>query len=124
MKKEYLITPISKPRMTRRDKWLNPARPAVARFRSFCNEIMAAKVKLSPSDCHVTFILPLPDSTPKKIKLKLDGMPHMQKPDLDNCLKALLDSLFVNDSIVWDIRATKKWGREGKIVIETQDYLD
>ena len=124
MKKEYLIIPVPKPRMTRRDKWLKPARPAVARYRNFCNEIMAAKVKLSPSGYHVTFILPLPESTSKKLKLKLNGMPHMQKPDLDNYLKALLDSLFVNDSMVWDIHATKKWGLFGKIVIETQDHLD
>lgn len=118
MKKEYSITPVPKPRMTRRDKWLKPPRPAVGRYRNFCNEIMAAKVNLPPSGCHVKFIFPLPKSTPEKIKLKLDGMPHMQKPDLDNCLKGLLDALFVNDSIVWDIHATKRWGREGKIIIE------
>ena len=121
--KEYLITPIPKPRQTRRDKWLNPPRPGVLQYRNFCNEIKCAKVKLSPSGCHVTFIFPLSKSSSGKFKLKMDGMPHMQKPDLDNCLKALLDALFINDSIVWDIHATKKWGREGKIIIEGVDNV-
>lgn len=120
---EYLITPIAKPRMTRRDKWLRPPRPGVAQYRNFCNEIQAAKVKLSPSGCHVIFVFPFPKSKSEKMKLKSDGMPHMQTPDLDNCLKALLDALFINDSIVWDIHVTKRWGMTGKIIIKGEDSI-
>jgi Holliday junction resolvase RusA-like endonuclease len=42
----------------------------------------------------------------------------MQKPDLDNCLKALSDAIYTNDSGIYDIHVTKLWGKEGKIKIE------
>ena len=48
----------------------------------------------------------------------MDGSKHEDKPDLDNLLKALGDALYDNDSCIWDVRITKIWGYEGKIVIK------
>lgn len=36
---EYPIVPVPKPRMTQRDKWQK--RPAVMRYRAFCDEVRA-----------------------------------------------------------------------------------
>lgn len=69
----------------------------------------------------MTFILPMPASFSGKQKILLNGAPHTQIPDLDNLLKALSDALFSNDSIIWDIHATKRWGFVGKIIIEMED---
>ena len=33
MEYEFLVTPIGKPRMTQRDKWLKPPREAVLKYR-------------------------------------------------------------------------------------------
>lgn len=118
MKKEYSIIPIPKPRMTRRDKWLKPPRPAVARYRNFCTECMLKKINMPMSGAHVTFVLPIPIGWSKIRKIDFDGHAHCQTPDLDNLIKALLDALFENDSDVWDLHATKIWGRVGKIIVE------
>jgi Holliday junction resolvase RusA-like endonuclease len=51
------------------------------------------------------------------------GQPHRQKPDLDNILKFLMDSLLPNggDEVVHTINARKIWGEYGKILIETKN---
>lgn len=67
---------------------------------------------------HVTFVLPMPDSWSLKKKKAMDGKAHMNVPDLDNLLKALGDAVYGDDSGIWDVRVTKRWGYEGKIIIE------
>lgn len=64
---------------------------------------------------HITFVLPIPNR-PKKFQRQ--GMPHQQKPDLDNLIKSVLDALFDDDSHIYDLSAKKIWGHVGKIIIE------
>jgi hypothetical protein len=120
-KMEYQITPIPKPRMTQRDRWLDPPRECVRVYRNFCDLCNLNKIHLPPSGGHVTFILPMPESWSSKQKILLNGAPHNQTPDIDNLLKAINDALFSNDSFIWDIHVTKRWGFEGKIIIEMED---
>lgn len=115
--KEYLITPIPKPRMTRRDKWLNPPRPAVKRYWDFCTQCKLEKVILPCFGADVIFILPMPKSWSKKKKIRYDGKPHMRTPDLDNLLKALGDAIYQDDSGIYDVHITKLWGTKGGIVV-------
>jgi Holliday junction resolvase RusA-like endonuclease len=115
---EYNICPVPKPRMTRRDKWLKPPRPAVKRYWNFCTQCKLERVILPCFGAHVVFILPISDSFSKKKKLYLNGKPHMQRPDLSNLLKALEDALYQEDSGIYDVHVTKVWGMEGKIIIE------
>lgn len=110
------ITPVPKPRMTQRDKWAN--RPCVARYHDFKDLIRASQITIPSSGCIVTFILPMPKSWSKKKREAVNGAPHKAKPDIDNLLKALLDSVFNDDAHIYDIRAIKKWGENGQIVIE------
>ena len=114
---EYLITPVPKPRMTRRDKWLKPPRPGVGRYWKFVTQCKLEKVVLPCFGAHVTFILPMPKTWSKKKRIQHDGKPHMDTPDLDNLLKALGDAIYSNDSGIYDIWIEKKWGVEGKIII-------
>ncbi len=114
---EYFIVPVPKPRMTRRDKWLKPPRPAVKRYFDFALMCKLLKIVLPCYGAHVTFILPIPQSMSTKRRRALDGKPHMQRPDLSNLLKALEDALYQEDSGIYDIHCTKLWGLEGKISI-------
>ena len=114
--KEYNITPVPKPRQTQSDKWKQ--RPCVMRYRAFADKVRALKIKVAESGDHICFILPMPKSWSKQRKQIMDGQPHQQVPDKDNLEKALLDSLFKNDSHIWDSRVSKIWGREGKIIIK------
>jgi len=118
MLKEYNICPVAKPRMSNRDKFLKPPRPAVKRYWDFCLQCKLERVVLPCFGAHITFILPIPKSCSEKLKKQLDGKPHMQKPDLDNILKSLGDAIYTNDSGIYDIHVTKLWGREGKIIIQ------
>jgi Holliday junction resolvase RusA-like endonuclease len=112
---EYMITPVPKPRQSRRDKWAK--RKCVVEYRNFCDLCRAEKMELPVIGAHVTFVLPMPQSWSEKKRLTMDGKPHQQTPDLDNMCKALADALYGNDSVLWDVRITKVWGRTGKIII-------
>lgn len=80
------------------------------------------RMALPSFGAHVTFVIPMPKSWPKKKKKQMGGCAHMDKPDLDNLLKALGDALYSDDSGIWDIHATKRWGYEGRIVIEERGH--
>ncbi|WLD56899.1 RusA family crossover junction endodeoxyribonuclease [Salinispirillum sp. LH 10-3-1] len=113
------LVPVPKPRMTQRDRWQK--RPAVMRYRAFCDHIRLLKAQLPPSGTHVTFVLPMPKSWSAKKKQAMNGKPHTQRPDADNMLKALCDAIHEEDSGIWDVRITKVWGESGQIIIDTPD---
>ena len=111
----YPITPVPRPRETQRDKW-NP-RKCVQRFRWFRDLVKSYGVELPVSGAHVIFTIEMPKSWSNKKKAKMDGRPHQQTPDLDNMLKALSDSVYSEDKIIYDIRVSKKWGKNGSIEV-------
>lgn len=59
-------------------------------------------------------VFEMPASWSGKKRLALDGFPHTQRPDLDNCMKAILDGLnriaFADDSQVASMLLRKRWG--------------
>lgn len=115
----YNITPVPKPRMTQRDKWLNPPRPGVAKYRAFKDEVRAARVKIKESGSDICFVMPMPASWSKIKQARMLSTAHKQRPDLSNLLKALEDALFTEDSHIWNYRGlTKIWGIRGEIIIE------
>lgn len=113
----YNITPVTKPRMTRSDKWKK--RPDVLKYRAYKDEIREMGVTLPESRYHVIFVMPMPKSWPKYKKAEMYKKPHQQIPDKDNLEKALLDALFTNDSHIWDGRVSKIWGKTGAIIVIT-----
>lgn len=113
----YPITPVPKPRMTRRDRWGTNKRPAVERYHRFCDEVRELGLSLPDAGAHVTFLVPMPKSWSKSKREAMAGTPHQQRPDVDNFEKALLDAIFEDDSRVWDIRTTKRWAEIGAIEI-------
>lgn len=114
----YQIDPVAKPRMTQRDKWQK--RPAVMRYRAFCDECRLLGIEVPEAGAHVTFHIPMPSSWSKKKKEAMLGQPHQQRPDVDNLQKALQDAVLEEDSSVWDVRITKRWAETGSIEIKDQ----
>lgn len=112
---KYDITPCPKPRQTRSDKWKK--RPAVVRYRKFCDQIRAAGVQLHNGSM-IFFRIPMPKSWSKKKRSEMAGKPHQQKPDLDNLIKALIDAVHAEDSHIWHLQCCMKiWSDEGSILI-------
>ena len=115
--KVFNVTPIGKPRMTQRDRWKN--RACVLAYYEFKDTIrdQLGGFVFPNSGSTVTFFLPPPKSWSKKKRREHENQPHMVRPDIDNLLKALLDSLFENDSCVWDVRSRKVYSTTPRIEI-------
>ena len=112
------IEPIGKPRMTQRDKWAK--RACVERYYSFKDIIRleAKKQKFELSNSFkVSFFVPMPKSWNKFKKAQMNFAHHQQKPDIDNMLKALMDSLLEDDSKVYEVTMSKIWSYEGRILV-------
>ena len=115
------INPVSKPRMVRSDKWKK--RDVTDNYWAFKTELKLNAnlqgLKTLPSEIEsLLFIVPMPDSWSEKKKKEHDGMPHIQRPDLDNFLKGIQDCLCSEDSHIWKIsNLSKIWGRQGQIII-------
>lgn len=112
------IEPNRAPRMVRSDKYAK--RPVVERYFAFRNFMRLRanilKCELTPV-MEITFIITMPASWSKKKRLEMDGKPHQQDPDIDNLIKAVLDSFGKEDNFVWRVTAQKIWGKSGKVII-------
>jgi Holliday junction resolvase RusA-like endonuclease len=104
------VIPIGKPRMTQRDRWKK--RPAVLRYHEFKDSLRNQVGHLIPKNVETlswVAYLPIPKSWSKKRKAEMTGKPHRQKPDRDNIDKAILDTLFEEDSGVAFGHLSKYW---------------
>lgn len=122
MKIIFPMTPVAKPRMTRRDKWAK--RPCVVEYFTYANAIRALaqskRFSIPDSGLYFRFEFPMPESWSRKKQREMIGQPHMARPDIDNCIKAILDPLLKNDSTVWHIAgAEKRWAEKGSITLES-----
>lgn len=111
------VSPVAKPRMTRRDKWAQ--RPSVVRYRAYCDalraELRAIPGAQLPEELEVVFVLPMPASWSKRKRAQHLGQPHRQRPDIDNLVKGLMDALLDEDAHVWSVNARKVWGADGAV---------
>jgi Holliday junction resolvase RusA-like endonuclease len=113
----YDIEPVPKPRMTRSSKWKTVQREAA--YYAFKDEVRRMQATLPEKGYHVIFVLKMPKSWSEAKKNKIRHTGCHKIPDKDNLEKALLDSLFKNDSHIWDGRVSKVWGDSGKVIIIT-----
>ena len=115
------LSPVSKPRMTQRDKWHK--RPATDKYWRYKDSLLwlckQARYEIGDS-LSLEFIIEMPKSWSKKKRAEMNGKPHQQKPDLDNLIKAFKDALCKDDSYIYEYRTMRKtWGVKGKIFIHT-----
>ncbi len=120
------VIPMGKPRMTQRDRWAK--RKCVLKYYEFKDKIREEILKSLPEEVDnlswIAFI-PMPKSWTKKKKAAHAGQPHLQKPDRDNIDKAIMDSLFKEDSGIYRGTIEKRWednlGPRIMLIIETKD---
>lgn len=121
-KTEYIfdIDPIAKPRMTRRDKF-NPGSRAINYFSFKKTLKLMANLKGLvdlPGDLTIYFRIKMPESWSNKKKLENFNTPHCIRPDLDNLIKSVMDTLCPGeDSHIYRIYAEKFWNDKGQIYI-------
>lgn len=114
MIKKFYINPIPKPRMTRADRWKK--RPCVIKYWEYKDKLkeLLKLYKVEIDDViKVKFGVPMPKSWSKKKKKEMQEKPHQQRPDVDNLVKGLMDSLFQEDSHIHTIEAKKVWSDTG-----------
>lgn len=111
------IDPVPKPRQTRSAHWKKT--PSDHRYYHFKDEIRRLQVSIPESGYHVLFVLKMPKSGMYQGKKIIRHAACPKTPDKDNLEKALLDSIFKQDSHIWDGRVSKVWGDKGKIVLIT-----
>jgi len=104
----YIVNgpPRSKPRMTQQDKWLEPVRPPVAKYREYKARIQAVVPGCARKDwgefpCRVDLVFYMAHKT-------LRGFHKLtRRNDIDNMAKAVLDSMFEDDAGVCWLTARK-----------------
>ena len=112
---------VPKPRMTRADRW--KTRPCVLRYWDFADVLRAAAAAQNfelGDRIKIEFHIAMPKSWSKKKRSEMEGRPHKNKPDLDNCIKSCADILKKEDKTIYEITATKSWSREPRIIIWNQ----
>lgn len=111
--------PLGKPRQTQSDKWNK--RPAVMRYRCWSDLARLCAGRLpDPADVArldwVAYFTP-PASWSKAKRAEAIGQIHRAKPDRDNIDKAVLDSLFKEDSGIGVGSIAKYWAAEARLEI-------
>ena len=130
----FKINPCAKPRMTQGDQWrIDPnhpdpkkrQRPAVTRYWNFKHELLREADRLGVPELpsrlkSLVFLVPMPKSWSVKKKNAMYGQLALQRPDLDNYLKAIWDCLCEEDSHIACIDGplAKYWDHEGKIILK------
>ena len=67
------------------------------------------KFTIPEQGVHIIFYIPVPKTWKKYKKDEMHMKLHQSKPDIDNLVKAVFDSLFSEDKYIADFRATKRW---------------
>ena len=109
--------PKPKPRETQRDRWAK--RPCVLRFRFFRDIVRSAMehFQFVPSEeLGLVFYMKMPKLSKVKTA-RMRGKAHRVRPDLDNMEKAIVDSLYQEDSVLHRKYSTKLWSIEPRIEI-------
>ena len=112
------IQPVAKPRMTRSDRWKK--RPVVLKYWQFKDALKEKAEQKNwdlSKDITIYFSIAMPKSWSKKKKKQMNKQPHQQKPDIDNLIKSVLDSLAEEDSYIYSVKAVKSWSEKGNVCI-------
>jgi len=72
----------------------------------------------------IKFIMPMPTSWSKKKMELMDGTPCQGSPDIDNLVKAFCDAMSSQDNFVWKVKAEKRWGKTGKVIVFENNVLN
>ncbi|HHY74060.1 MAG TPA: RusA family crossover junction endodeoxyribonuclease [Bacillus bacterium] len=103
-KLSFFINPMGCVRMTQRGKFIKPNAQRYLSYKSFlqisARQQLKSKQPLKGAlDVHIVFSMPIPKSWSNKRKCEVVGRYHTKKPDTDNLVKGVFDSL---NKIAWE----------------------
>lgn len=79
-----------------------------------------------PAKVYVKALMPIPKSWSKKKRMAAVGTPHLNKPDVDNLLKAVMDAMngvvYVDDSVVYSETCEKFYDDEPRAIVVIEIY--
>lgn len=114
-----------RPRSTRQGRVYTPAE--TVSFERTVGQIAAMHFPapiVGPVKVEMVAVFETPASWSKKAKAERMNAPHTQRPDLDNCQKAILDGLnriaFADDGQVAQISARKVWGLTAQTIVTVE----
>jgi Holliday junction resolvase RusA-like endonuclease len=125
------IRPFPQPRINHNGKWKHEAQRYFAKVRELQQIISLEKNLDLGRELDLIFVFAIPKSWSQGKRGTHYKRPHLQTPDLSNCIKAFEDALYNNnhplgldDKEVYSISALKVWGKTDKIIIlEPEDKL-
>lgn len=127
------ITPMGCVRMTRRGKYVNPAAKRYLSYKDSIQWQMKKQTKghtllTGALEVEILFHMPIPQSWSKKKQNEAIGTYHTKKPDSDNLVKSVFDSLnkiiWHDDNQVSRVIATKVYGKTPGIEIKVRRLGD
>ena len=78
-----------------------------------------------PLKAKITVFFEVPTSYSKKKKKELIGQPHANRPDIDNIVKIILDSLnglaYKDDNQIAKLEVEKVYGEQAKVILEIEE---
>jgi len=91
----------------------------VKRYRTFRDHVALERLELPGDFFHALFLIECPRSWSQKKRQQHVGYPHLQTPDGDNLVKALIDAVYrgLDDAHVWNYAVTKLWSGMPGIII-------
>jgi Holliday junction resolvase RusA-like endonuclease len=127
MKLQFNINPVpaSRPRVTR---WSTFYPKKYTQFREDMGVLLSEHTQCPFKElieCHIELLIEMPKSWPKKKKESLEGKYCNNNSDLDNYAKAILDAMntivYDDDKQIVKLSISKRWGKDGKIVVELNE---
>ena len=120
-----------RPRFARRGKFVSTYTPKKTMDAETTIKLVAKSIIRKPLEGAVSFFIalhmPIPSSYSKKRSEGLKNTPHMKRPDIDNLIKLVMDSL---NGVAWDddnqvvkIGAVKIYSDNPRTEIEIEKYL-
>jgi Holliday junction resolvase RusA-like endonuclease len=92
----------------------------IQKYRNFTPLETALKIK-------ITAFFEVPTSYSKKKKRELIGQPCTKKPDIDNVVKIILDSLnklaYKDDNQIAKLEIEKLYGEQAKVIVELENFF-
>lgn len=123
------VIPMGAVRMTQSDRWkTNPEhdnimqrqRKEVTRYFKLKDDIRSQAIQMNFEQLdtlEIIFCVPMPTSWSAKKRNDMNKMPVKTRPDIDNYVKAFLDSLLKEDGNIWQIKAEKRYAFKGSIIV-------
>ena len=119
------IQPMGAVRTTQKQKWTDERYKKYAAYKEHIG-FMARQIIKQPTTAPilatVTFYMPIPNSWSQKKKERHEGAIHTSKPDIDNLVKGLFDSLnkiaWKDDAQVYEVHSRKLYSKTPGIEFE------